>query len=82
MGTQLPAAEKGGTAAPHFSAHVLWPNGWMDQDATWYDVDLGPDHVFDGDPAPPKKGTAPPTFRPMSIVAKRLDGPRCHLVRM
>jgi len=21
---------------PHFSAHVLWPNGCMDQDATWY----------------------------------------------
>jgi len=25
-------------AEPQFSAHVyiLWPNGWMDQDATWY----------------------------------------------
>ena len=21
---------------PQFSAHVLWPSGWMDQDATWY----------------------------------------------
>jgi len=39
------------------------------------DVGLGPGHiVLDGDPAPPspKRGTAP-NFRPMSIVAKRLD---------
>ena len=28
--------QKGTAAAPQFSAHVLWPNGWMDQDATWY----------------------------------------------
>ena len=26
-------------------------------------------------------GTAAPTFWPMSIVVKRLDGSRCHLVR-
>jgi len=51
--------------------------------------------VLHGDPAPhTKRGTAAPTFkiygrrlcllpynpRPMSIVAKRLDGSRCHLV--
>ena len=50
--------QKGG-AAHQFSAHVLWPNGWMDQDATWYGVALGPGHiVLDGDPAPllPQKG--------------------------
>ena len=43
---------------------------------------LGPDHfVLDGDPAPlPKKGAEPlPNFRPISIVAKRLDGSRWHL---
>jgi len=32
------------------------------------------DFVFDGDPAPLEKGTVPPNFWPMSIVAKRLDG--------
>jgi len=33
------------------------------------EVGLGPGYiVLDGDPAPPKKGTAPP-FRLMSIVA-------------
>jgi len=43
---------------------------------------LGPgDFVLDGDPAPlPKKGAEPPpNFRPMSTVAKRPDGSRCHL---
>ena len=43
----------------------------MDQDGR--EVGLGPGHiVLDGDPASPKKGNStPPTFRPMSIVAKR-----------
>jgi len=39
------------------------------------DLGLGPGHIMlDGNPAPPtERGTAPPfTFRPMSIVAKRL----------
>jgi len=36
--------------------------------------------VLDGDPAPPKRGTAP-NFQPMSVVAKRLERSRCHLVR-
>jgi len=37
------------------------------------EVRLGPgDVMLDGDPAPPTKGgTAAPTFRPMSVVAKR-----------
>jgi len=45
-------------------------------------VGLVPSHtVLDGDPAPlPKRGTAP-NFWPMCVVAKRLDGLRCHLVR-
>ena len=60
--------------SPQFSAHVC-----CDQTAGWIkmplstDVDLGPRHVvLDGDPAPPpEKGTAAPSFRPMSIVAKQ-----------
>jgi len=36
------------------------------------EVGLGPsDIVLDGDPAPLEMGTAAPTFRPMSVVAKR-----------
>ena len=38
------------------------------------------DFVLDGDPVPlPKKGQIP-HFRPMFIMAKRLDASRCHLV--
>jgi len=45
------------------------------------DVGLCPgDFVLDGDPLPlPKKGAEPHNFRPMFIVAKRLDGSRWHL---
>jgi len=37
------------------------------------EVGLDPGYiVLDGDPAPAKRGTAPPpNFRPMSVVAKR-----------
>jgi len=44
---------------------------------------LGSGHiVLDGDPAPaPQKWGRAPNFWPMSIVAKWLDGSRCHLVR-
>ena len=46
------------------------------------EIDLGAGHiVLDGHPAfPLKRGTAP-TFCPMSILVKRLDGSKCHLVR-
>ena len=71
-----------GDPAPQFSAHVCCGQtaGWIKmQHGT--EVGLGPsDIVLDGDPAPLTRGTAPPTFRPMSLVAKRLDGSRCHLV--
>ena len=76
------APPKKGTAVPIFVPCLLWPNGWMDQDAMPLDrgVDVGPgDIVLDGDPAPPKRGIG--AFRPMSIAAKRLDGSRCHLVQ-
>jgi len=29
----------------------------------------------------PQKGHMPPDFHPMSVVAKPLDGSRCHLVQ-
>jgi len=47
------------------------------------EVGLGPGQIVsDGDPAPlPKRGTASPNFWPTSVVVKRLDGLRCHLVR-
>jgi len=54
-----------GVESPLFGPYLLWANGWMDQDATWYGVyvDLSPGHiVLDGDPAPPPKGAQPPQF--------------------
>jgi len=43
-----------GTASPNFGPCLSWPNGWMDQDATWYEGRLGPGHiVLHVDPASP-----------------------------
>jgi len=45
------------------------------------EVGLGAgDLVLDGDPFPTKGAQQPPTFQPMSIVAKWLDESSCHLV--
>jgi len=79
-GLSCPPPRKG--YSPQFSAHVR-----CGQMAEWIkmplgmEVGLGPGvFVLDGDPALPKRGTAH-NFRPMSTVAKRLDGSKCHLVR-
>jgi len=34
--------QKKWTEPPIFSPCLLWPNGWMDQDATWYKGRLWP----------------------------------------
>jgi len=36
MGTQPPPQKGGGASSPIFGLFLLWPNGWMHQDATWY----------------------------------------------
>ena len=67
---------------PQFSTHIC-----CGQVAAWInmslgkEVGLGPGNVLlDRDPAPlPKKGAETTNFRPMSIVAKRLDGSRWYL---
>ena len=59
-----PLPQKGAQQPPHFSAHV-----YCGQTAGWIrmplgmEVGIGPGH---------KRGTAP-YFRPMSVVAKRLE---------
>ena len=35
-GGQLPSPKRGRSALPIFRPFLLWPNGWMHQDATWY----------------------------------------------
>jgi len=73
--------QKGAQQPTIFGQCLLMPNGWMDQDATWYGGRPGPwPHCVDGDSVPSRRGTAP-NFWPMFVVAKRLDGSRCHLVR-
>jgi len=83
MGTlQLPLPK--GTQPPIFSPYLLSQNGCLDQDATCREVGVGPSNsVLDEDLAPhTKKGPEQPepNFRPMYIVAKRMNGSRCHLV--
>ena len=79
-----PAPSPKGAQPPKFSAHIC-----CGQMAAWIKMSLGmelglgpSDFVLDGDPAPPpRKGRSPrPNFRSISIVAKRLDASRCHLV--
>jgi len=76
--------QKGAGPLPAFAAHfycgqmarcIKMPLGM--------EVVLSPgDFVLHGDPVPsPEKGTEPPNFRPTSIVAKRVHGSRCRLVR-
>jgi len=82
-GDPSPPPKRGTALIPQFSAHIC-----CSQMAGWIKVPLGMevgldpgDFVTDGDPAPlPKKVAETPNFRPISIVAKRLDGSRCHLV--
>jgi len=76
---------KGGRKTPPiFGPCLLRPNGYMYQDTTWYGGRPQPRrHCVRWGPMQlslPYKGTAP-NFRRMSVVAKRLDGSRCHLVR-
>jgi len=78
-----PAPPEKGGVVPQFSAHI-----YCGQTAAWIKISLSTevglvsdDIVLDGDAAPaPQKGDgAPPSFRPMSIVAKQLDGSRWHV---
>jgi len=113
-----PVTQKGArTAPPIIGPCLLWPNRWMDQDATWtwYEVDLVPGDIGRWGPSSPQPkgaqsspmcgpcllwpngwmyqdatlyggrpwprphcvrwGTQQPSFRSMSIVAKRSPMP-------
>ena len=69
-GDQTPPPKRGHNSPP-FSARLLWPNGWMDDDSRitmslGMEVGIGPgDIVLDRNPAPPPaKGTQPQIFGP------------------
>ena len=57
---------------------ALWPNGLTDQDETWHSGrprPWPPTLCWMGTSSPLPNGHAqPPNFRPMSVVAKWLDG--------
>ena len=65
-----------------FGQCPLWPNSWMDQDDTWQGG--GPwskPHCARWSPSSPsQKRDRAPNFRPIFIVAKRLDASGCQLV--
>jgi len=64
-----PAPLQQGVHPPIFSPCLLWPNGWMDQDASGTEVGLRPgDSVTWGPSSPPNRGTAaPPLFGPYIV---------------
>ena len=63
MGTHLPHG-KGHSSPVLFSACLLWPNGWMDQDTTWYGGMSRPKQhcVRWGPSSLTQRGTAPSVF--------------------
>jgi len=74
-----------GAEPPIFGPWLLWPNGWMDQDCTWHGGrPWSSPHCaarWGHRSAPQNWAQSPPNFRPIFIVAKRLDASSCHLVR-
>jgi len=78
-GDSAPPSTERGTGAPTFEIYGIRGHVYCGQTAGWIkmpfgtDIGIGPGHiVLDGDLAfaLPQRGTAP-SFRPMSIVAKR-----------
>ena len=71
-----------GRALLQFSAHICCGQmaGWIKM-PLGMEVGFGPgDFVLDGTRSPSPKGGGAPNFQPISVVAKWLDGSRCHLV--
>jgi len=78
-GDPAPSPKKG-QSPPIFGPFLLSPNGWMDQDGTWYGGIPQPSRlcVRWGPSFPSPKGAQSPNFRPVSVVGKRLDELRWH----
>jgi len=74
-----------GTAAPNLDRCLLWSNGWIDQDGTWYEGRPRPrPHCVTWGPSSPAQKGAQPLFWAMSIVAKRspISAIAEHLLRL
>jgi len=67
---------KKGQSLPNFRPILLWPNGWMHQDATWYGGRPQPRRLcVRWGPSPPlhKKGRSPPVFGPCLWTSGWMD---------
>jgi len=64
MGTHPPPQKGSRAPSPIFGPFLLWPNGWMHQDATWYGARPQPRVLcVRWGPSPlPKKGAETPPF--------------------
>jgi len=82
MGTQRPSPKGGGAPSPIFGQFLLWPNGWMHQDATWYGCRPRPRGLcvtWRPSPPPQKGGGAPP---PTKISAHVYCGQTAGWIKM
>ena len=71
MGTPIPLLKRG-QRRHIFSSCLLWPNGWMDKDGTWYGGRPRPsDVVLDGKPAP--KRCTVPSFWPICVCGQTAE---------
>jgi len=62
-GNLAPLPKKGHSQAPAFRPCLFWPNGWMDQDATWYKGRPEPrPHCVTWGSSSPQKGHSPQFF--------------------
>ena len=60
-----PLSKKGSRVPQFFGPFLLWPNGWMHQDATWYGGRPRPRrHCVRWGPSSPKTGHSSPIFGP------------------
>jgi len=84
-GDTAPSPKMERSPSPIFGPFLLWPNGCMHQDATWYGGRPQPKGLWVrwGPSPPPKReseaGGRALNFRSMAIVAERLDGSRWHV---
>jgi len=81
----LRSPKRGRSPLPQFLAHVYCgQTAGCIKMALGMEVGLGLGHiVLDGDPPPLRqKWARAPNFRPIFIVAKRLDASRCHALGM
>jgi len=63
LGEDQAPPKRGAQPSPIFGPCLLWPNGWTDQDATWYGGGLGPRNIaLDEDQLPQKGEHSPSQF--------------------